>query len=227
MAKDRFGCPNKQKSRETLWKTLSRNLHPPLARILIFPGSDRYELDTVLKLGFRPENIYLVEKNPAVKATFTRRASKGVLPPPENFLRMLASDAAKVLKKRGVTLDASHLDFCSHCESGEMFSETQKFFKTGIVKNNGLVALTVLAGREQDFDAIKGNAHSFGVKGGQAERFKQFGKSDQGRLYRIWKAVGMELHAVDFGRYHNTHTNSPMLWSVFKVNKLNEHIQKS
>ena len=219
---DRFGSLGKQEGRVKIWRTISRSIHPPLAKVLFLPGSKHYELDTVLSFGYRPENIFLVEKNPAVKANFTRIPRQDHCPKPENFLRMLVSEAAVKLKARGVTLNAAHLDFCSHCESKETFSETQKFLRSGIMKENGLLAITVLATREREIDHLLGLTVSFGVKSqkGLDRRFEQLSNQDQGRLYMLWHTVGAKLDAINFGKYYNEKTRNSMLWAIFKVQKI-------
>lgn len=223
MAADRFDDTNKQACREQIWRIIARETHPPLARVLHFPGTARHELDVMLSRGFRPENIFMVEKNPAVKAIFTRRARDRILPPPSNFYRMLLSEASEKLSQRGICLDAAHLDFCANCTSNEMFSEIKQFYQSGICKENALVAITILTGREHDIDFIRGTGIANKVTdqdSTRVTRFNQFSTAERGRIYRIWQTLGVKMTLMEFGKYLNMRTHNPMIWTVFRINRL-------
>lgn len=190
--------------------------------VLCFPGSGRYEVDEIIDHHVALSNIYLVEKNPAVKAIFTRRARTGLLPPPENFLRMWLSEAVHHLHQRRVLLDVAHLDFCQNCTSDELQSELLAFIKSRILKDGGLLAVTVLAGREHEIDEVRGTGWSFEVvdfhgRPQPHSSFRMLSLGDQGRFARLWRILGGSMILRQFGKYQNTRTNNPMLWGIFEI----------
>jgi hypothetical protein len=119
------------------------------------PGSTYCETEVVFNLGFRPQNVYLVEKNPATLANFTRRCVGKPVPPRENILRMLLSEAGTRLRSRGVRLDVAHLDFCENVESDKtMIAESRAFIRSGVFAERAMLAVTWQRGREHDVQRL-------------------------------------------------------------------------
>lgn len=162
----------------------------------------------------------MIEKNAAVKANYTRRSDKRqqAMPPKENHYRMLLSDAVRKLQQRGIQIHAAHLDFCTNCMSGEMFTEVQALLRSGIMAQRSHVAITVLASREHDMNDLLGlNRHYAVVNHRPTAPIPDLSRTDRGRLFRLWSSIGAELRVQHLGEYHNTRTNNHMLWAIFEV----------
>lgn len=227
MPTDPFGCPNKEQSRRQLWHWMAQHHTASTTNVLFFPGGTSYELEAILSQGFQPGHLFLIEKNAAVKANYSRRMAHRAIqqPPPENFYRMLLSEAAVKLKQRRIHIQAAHLDFCTNCMAGEMFHEIRALLQSGVMSPRSHLAITLLAGREHDIDDLRGLNQSFiAVDHGPWTGSSQPGltTNDRGRLFRLWNSIGAELRVQHLGRYHNTRTNNPMLWVIFEISPLQD-----
>lgn len=220
-------CPNKHTARLQIWAELTRFRHPPLTRVLLMPGATRYELDLVFAKGYKFESsVFLVEYNPAVWANLTRRSVGKSMPPKENQLHMLLSEAGIELVRRGIHLDVVHLDFCSNVEGHRlMTTELLKFLKSGVMAAESLIAISWLKGREHYLRDIEADGHTIGLSGGHqsdaGQGFLRMSVADRGRVYPVHKAfyeaLGVEIGVVKFGSYQNTRTRNPMLWAIFHL----------
>lgn len=223
-----YSCPNKQHARETIWQTLAAFKPPPRSRALLLPGPTRYELDVVLAQRFATENIWLVEKRPAIQANFTRRARTSVVPPKDHILRMLVSDAASHLVERRIAIDVAHLDFCTNCTREEMINETKSFIRA--LADDSLLAITWLRGREHQFYELQIRGLGFGIlyadpRCAAATTFSQFSSADRGRFQRVhealrpWETSGATVTIRQVGHYQNTITHNPMFWVIYHIIK--------
>lgn len=218
---DIYSCPNKQKAREAIWREFYRHKQSSLAKALMLPGSKPIEYQVALSKGFKPENIYLVEKNLAVLANFTRRARE-TSPPRQNIFRTMLSEASRILADRNVRLDFAHLDFCANCDSNEMLSETKLFFKSGVMKDDGLVAISWMLGREQEIDQLAHNGNGLNLYTPQADspllkHLASIRPTDRGRYAKVYEAIGTRVDILAMGSYFNTASGSNMMFGIFQV----------
>jgi len=207
-----YDDPDKRDACERIWDVLATRVADGPA--LIFPGPLPHEFNTLIRHGYKPENIFLVEdgscfKPPstpektagAIKALFTRRFPKGY---PLLWQKGHLSDVCKALVELGVSLAAAHLDFCKplgFLNSNSPAVEIEKFIKSCVMVD-GLLAITVLAAREQDGT-----------------------DNDEVRYRRMKRAVGIRLNfgvprtaeLILHGRYGNKGSNNPMIWGIFRI----------
>lgn len=226
---DPFADQNKHKSRLEIWRELSKFKPPIKSRCLLLPGGHRHEIDVVLSALYPPENVYLVERNAAVLANFTRRCVGKVVPPRTNIKRMLLSQAGEQLAKSGVELDVAHLDFCSNVEGDKlMIQEIKTFIKSEVMARDSMLAITWLAGREHDVARIGGNGASIKAVGEPltVETFNGMSFHDRGRLHRIYEAFDTSVTIQKLGRYRNANTYNPMMWGIFRVKRVGREIQQ-
>lgn len=208
----------KQKHRDEIWRTILREIGNPFnSKILIFPGSFRYELDTVLKYGFNPGNIFLIEKSMQVLANLTRKSKGLPYPPRENILRMLLSQASHTLRERRIYLSAAHLDFCQNC-AGNLVSETQAFFNANILTTTSFVAISFYRGREGNSESLRRSGR-MSVSYGESSSFDAFSDIDKGRIKTIYESVGYLARIIHTGSYFNIKANSNMMFFILKMEK--------
>lgn len=210
---DPFGCPNKARSRELIWSCLAQFKPPQAASTLILTGPKRYELDLLLQKRFDQNRIYLVEENVATFANFIRQCRDRPTPPRVNMLRMKLSQAAAVLLERGITIDLAHLDFCTTCVRKETIAEIQAFVRSGVMADPGVLAVSVLRGREPDLEDLSDSGEFFSVK----TMTTSLSAQDRGRVRKIYEAIGLDVELVQFGQYYNTRTRNPMQWIICKI----------
>lgn len=113
-------------------------------RVLILDESGALETLFLLRRGYRPENIHVVNKNPAVVAHVSMRCEKLGFRKPHTH----GGDVSKILESlstRGVALHAVHLDFCGNADRAIILkiSECVQHIATGTV-----LAVTVERARE-------------------------------------------------------------------------------
>jgi len=207
-----YADPDKRLACEEIWEVLASRVADGPA--LILPGPLPHEFNTVVRHGYNPKDIFLVEdgssfKPPstpertaaAIKALFTRCFPKGH---PLQWQRGHLSDVCKALVELGVSLAAAHLDFCKplgFLNSNSPAVEIEKFIKSCVMVD-GLLAITVLAAREQDGT-----------------------DNDEVRYRRMKRAVGIRLNfgvprtaeLILHGRYGNKGSNNPMIWGIFRI----------
>ena len=226
-SKHAFHCPFKQQARQTIWKELAWFKPPSQAKVLLLPGSTRYELDVVMGRGYLPGNIFIVERNSAALANLTRRYKNEPFPPKGNILRMELSDAVNELKTRGVILHVAHLDFCQNCQRGDIQKDVHHIVDSGILAEDSLLALTLLAEREnRGIEELQYGGWTFDILHSDPEcaaaiTYKSLSMNDRGRIRKMWEALGLsvQISVRQFGRYRNSETYTSMLWVIFRLQK--------
>jgi len=212
MGEHQYNDPDKRKACETIWDVLATRVADGPA--LMLPGPLPHEFNTALRHGYKPENLYLVEDGScfkrtstpiktaaAIKSLFTRRFPKGY---PLQWQKGHLSDVCKALVDRGVQLAAAHLDFCKplgFLNTNSPAVELEKFIKSGVMLD-GLLATTVLAGREQD---------------GTDNDEVRFRRMERAISVRLDFGVPRTAELIKRGKYWNKDTKNPMIWGIFEI----------
>ncbi len=198
-----YDAPEKQASREELHSILGREKS---GNLLILPGPRDYETRTAMKNGWALDHIILVDKSAAVLALHTRNFTKGERP----FLRVhtgLVSSVALKLAKKNQRITAAHIDFCQPIYAltlSEPTIEIPKFVQSGIM-DEGLLAITILSGREQDGCAS------------DTERYRRMtGLVKRGLRLAVVPRTASIIHQH---YYINPKSNNKMLWAIFDIRR--------
>lgn len=141
---------NKRQYRRTVYAFVDRCLgHRPVRerRVLLMEDVEALEVKFLLQHGYRPDNLVAVNVNAAVLATVTRHLDAAWLP----RIRTMTGDVfdvAQRCRRAGETFDVLHLDFTGP------FTETMRDrledFRNEIVRNDSIVIVNMLRGREFD-----------------------------------------------------------------------------
>ena len=198
-----YDAPEKQVAREELHSILGQERD---GNLLILPGPRDYETRTAVKNGWALDHIFLVDKTAAVLALHTRNFTERERPLLQKYTG-LVSDVASRLARRGRRITAAHIDFCQPIfalTASEPVIEIPKFVRSGIM-DEGLLAITILSGREQDGCA------------GNAERYRRM----EGLVKRGLKLATIPRTASNIhqGDYINPRSNNKMLWAVFEIRR--------
>jgi hypothetical protein len=205
-----YDDPNKRADSEKIWSTFA-SLTKCKGSALMFPGPKRHEFDTAIRCGYTPNQLILVEaqKNPrsaaAVKAAFTSEFPKN----DRGQLRWQTGWLSEVCYKLSETsekLTVAHVDFCKPLgfhNSDSPAVEIEKLIKSCVMVD-GLLAITVLGGREQDGT-----------------------DDDEIRYRRMLSAIRLRLHVgiprkakeIRRGKYWNNETSNPMVWGIFQIER--------
>lgn len=195
-----FDDAEKERVREEVWGTLTnqariRNIKNPTA--MIFCGPRRHEIDTVVRHGIPLERIVNVERNQGTMLHFTRLFSSQEKPKLLKYVGWLSDVAAKLVTQKRY-IQVAHLDFCDPIETLKKHSpriEVEKFITSGVMPK-GLVTITVLNGRVAGYT--------------EEQRFNILDHAINIRLPKPAKLV-------DYGKYRNVTTCSPMLWATYYI----------
>lgn len=233
--KSGYDFGNKKHYRRTLWNFIDNALRfkKPIRdrKVLIIDTSEAIETLFLVERGYKPENLTVVNRNPAELAWLTRRlrndhAITGV--------RTIADDAFEVADDK---FDVLNLDL-----TGPISTRLMERLKALEVKSESVIAVSILRGRESDagFRQIyrwleklenepdddadltqQGAAlmRSF-LLGHHRCDFSDDGPSDQDFI-RVFSLIpplkiqeSINIHLLDFawGRYASTAGSQTMLW---------------
>lgn len=224
---------NKRQYRRNVWNTLAGFCDPPrYSRALLMPSSEGDEVEVALSKGFRLDNLHLVDDNPAIAAHLKRRF------PLATTYGVRVGRAAERMAKRGITLDAANLDLCA-CLNERMLTEECRRFTASGVMERGLIALTLLRGREKaifreitarrEAEFLCPTDHLFP---GEIRPFGDVAASclgnDRGRVVLAMEALAGHPDLLQapyrcflcrYGTYRSTAGTQSMLWAVIKVHR--------
>ena len=209
----------KRHYRRNIWAAFRRDCPVPVhrAQALLMPTAEGDEVRVALNNGFREENLHLVDKNAAIAAHLKRRFPKSTC------YGVLVSRAAKRIARAGIELDVANLDLCGKV-TGPTYSELRQFVASGVVRDRGLVAVTLLRGRELAFNEIitDGFFHAGASCSDEADR---------GRMARLRFCIigtstpcdggtlGFDAEVVRYDRYRSTAGTQTMLWAALRLSK--------
>lgn len=202
--RDRYSNQQKQdKGRIPVWENLLKNYQG--GAVLLLPEKNRRELDVILSHNVNPENIYAVDKSPAIIATFTRELSKieraGI-----KRRGAMASVACGGWVKTGVKLEAVHFDLTGNVDGygyGSPRDQLERVARCGII-DNARIAITIEKGREA-----------------KKKTFKKFNRVKwlESAICNGLRGRGSVTYITQ-GEYQNG--PSPMLWVVFQISTKGE-----
>ena len=198
-----YDAVSKQTTRDEMWAVLGKK--PGIA--LIMPGPRRHEFDTAVKYGVHPEQLLLVESNPATKANFTRQFNHQERPQLQ-WQRGSLTQVCSALVKRGKRIQIAHLDFCKplgFLNSNSPAVEIERFIKSNILID-GFLAVTVLGGREQD---------------GTDSDSTRYNRLDRAVQMRLVIGTPRSMVVVSRGKYFNEVTHNPMIWTIYNITTTN------
>lgn len=207
----------KDSYRRQVWNAIEKNWANPSRgdrRVLILDTRDALETLFLIKRGYRPENIHVINREAVEVALLTRKLeSLGFRR--VNTYGVAFSDAVPRLKK--CNLDAVNLDFCANASDHllDWLCDARV-----IVRDNTVVALNMLAGREAD--PWKATYESMLRRGVPEESAGTFARLRLA-LATLSGAIGDEvascvLHFSNlvYRKYVST-SGQPMLWFVTKA----------
>ena len=200
---------------------------PDDAQIALMPSAEGKEIEVVESMGFRRENMHVIDRNPAIVATLQRRF------PGINTYGVEARYALSRMAKNGVRIDAANLDFCG-CVGSKILHEITVCSCTGafLPKENvgrwSAVAVTVLRGREygQRWDRLRGFVGDMTHDDDFVSRITDVNISarpltdmDVLRVVGIASALNHvgSVHLDRLGLYKSTAGNQTMLWGVYNL----------
>jgi hypothetical protein len=218
-----FGA--KRQYRRDVYAGFKRRLngHVGSAKHLLMPSIEGDEIEAALAAGYREENLYIVDRNPAIVATLKRRYKKATA----YGIDLL--DVPARLEREGVVLTSANLDLCS-CVTGDVVRVLYRFARMSAQCTDLCLCVTVLRGRERGdwWGKITDTGPRMQIvrvyEGGTLD--PRLTESDMGRLAMIWaplhgsdwqgkpKAIPV-LHRASFYRSHK----STMLWSAWTLEK--------
>jgi len=164
--KNGYNFKEKVKYRETVWKTLSKNVkNIQNKKILMFPAYDGDEIYVALKYGVQPKNIYACDENAGIIATAPWRKEF-----PE--IQVFGTKLERTIERMGdmgIKIDVANFDFCSNlCKS--VLDDLDNFVSK-IATPDFYFALTMLKGREPAVENMLAKM-IFKEINGTADRFK-------------------------------------------------------
>jgi hypothetical protein len=111
-------------------------------KLLFLPANHDEEIKVALKVGFKEENMYAVDDNPAMLATVKWRKDY----PKINVIGARLGRAFERLKEKGIKIDAANLDLCTNLQLW-MF-EDLSYFVENVMSEECALGITLLKGRE-------------------------------------------------------------------------------
>jgi hypothetical protein len=134
-----YNFGNKKQYRRTVWRQLADHCPVPRSEAVcvLMPSLEGDEIDVCLSKGFRPRNIHIVDREPAVVATLKRRY------PHVNAHGIDVARMAERLPEGSV--HCANLDLCGTTSNPTL--ETLMAFSS-VLARPGACAVTVLRGRE-------------------------------------------------------------------------------
>ena len=214
--------------REHLGDVSSKNL-------LLFPQSNIEEIKAALEVGFKPGNIYAIDKSAQVMSNLTMKLDRNGLPRVHTFGTYLSFATNRDLKNEysqkqipSGSIDAANLDFngwISHDFSGEVW----RFATSGVLRPISIVSITFFEGREQR--ETRDKLEKLGFSSHAKESFAHLGVQPitRGRLYYIQDLLGgklvhgqctNEVALLDTGSYLSPE-GGRFRWAMFILEKLN------
>lgn len=237
---DGYDFGNKRQYRRNIYRKVRDSFGGHLSEktCAIMPSIEGDEIDVAMHYGFRQSNICIIDRNSAIVATLKRRY------PLVRTYGVSAADAARRIVNDIGPVDFVNLDLCgpigdSTRETLSAWSEAGAFQDSS--KNSGVVALTVLRGRERDGLVANLNAETFkpkwwGVRRARilrpdehTDRFRlvwmakaieglDFAKQRRGEMLTDeWFRARYTAFAIAWGKYRSAAGSQTMLWGYFKV----------
>ena len=135
---------NKRQYRRNIWRTFRDACKGRLstAEALLMPSAEGDEIEAALNAGFREQNLHVVDDNPAIVAHLKRRYSRIMT------YGIPVAEAARRIAKSGSRLAVANLDLC-HNLSAPLRRTLFQFGAAEPMEQHGLIAVTMLRGREQ------------------------------------------------------------------------------
>lgn len=210
---------NKRQYRRTIWSRFRKHcvgrLH--LAQALLMPSLEGDEIDVALNKGFREENLHVVDRNPAIVATLKRR-----YPKIQTYGVELERAVAR-MADRGVTLDVANLDLCGQV-SLPLLQAVDAVAHDGAMNPGGLVAVTMLRGRESGLAGVSMAAHVRDwstVQRNADPVLSALTLQDCWRLGKVQRALCAgdlwDAGIVATGRYKSVAGSQTMIWGVYQL----------
>lgn len=112
--------------------------------VLLMPSIEGFEITEAYNRGFRPEQLHVVDKSPAVVASLQRRF------PGINTYGVSVERACQRIARNGVVLGAANIDFCGSF-SRPLFRIIRDCWASGAL-DSAFVFFTFLRGREDKYE---------------------------------------------------------------------------
>lgn len=213
---DGYDFGNKRQYRRSVWACFRREFggHVADKSALLMPSVEADEVDVAVGNGFKPSNLFAVDKNPAIAATIRRKH-----PLLGRSLGCSAGKACFRLADESVELDALNLDFTGNVSEAYL-DEVTAVSVSGALSANAFVAVTMLRGRESDWVLRKTTVSRIVSSVGRREMYWDMPTNDMKRLLRIaqcFELSGRSAMLVSSSAYKSTSGHQTMLWAVFAV----------
>lgn len=227
-----YDFAQKRQYRRDIYASVRAAFHGHLSdrRCAILPSSEGDEIESALRAGFKQRHICIIDENPAIVATLRRRY------PSVTAIGVTASRAAKRVLDEFGRVDFVNLDLCGPIGK-PLWDTLEAWRQHSVVTEGGLMAVTVLRGRER---------HEFGAPVKVTTRRLTGAAStcnladrDMLRLARITAvigglppdAIGKRITALKYlsrevsltpfsvrhGTYRSTAGHQTMLWALWKL----------
>jgi len=128
--------------RRELWGYIAQLVDLDWGRVAILPAKNGMELDVLRSFGVGDDQIHIIDKNPAIVATHRKRT-----PTLGGTYGVTLARAFEIMAARQMVIQAAHIDLCTNLND-HMLAEISHVVSSGVLDINGVLAITILRGRE-------------------------------------------------------------------------------
>lgn len=139
---------NKRQYRREVWALFRKELGQDRASadVLLMPSLEGAEIEVALRAGFREQRLHVLDRNPAIVATLRRRFSR---------INTYGIPLSRIGERAPQGFfAAANLDLTANVGDG-FYREVNAFARAGVVRDGGLVAISILRGREMKLGELK------------------------------------------------------------------------
>lgn len=215
-----YAFVEKEEYRQLVWSGFVRFFGRSVdtKRVLLLPSIEGREVEVAIEHGFREENLFVVDKNPAIVATLKRRFSK------IHTYGVTASRACKRIFQEGVILDGANLDFTGQvCSS--LTLEMESILTSKCWSDPSFIAVTVMRGREgghslEVIQSVRSRSRLVSRFKGLDVGSRGITEKDAGRLFSPFlPAMRLDtmVTPVRCGAYLSPESGLTMLWGCFRI----------
>lgn len=187
----------------------------------ILPSIEGDEIEAAIRAGFHQSHIAIIDRNPAIVATLKRRY------PLVTSIGVDADRAARRVVEAIGPIDLVNLDLCGPI-GRTTYDTIDAWMSAGAIKSRGLLAITVLRGRETGEPFKAAREHNL-IAASDVERARIPAGTDLVRTTQLynrlsgthvstraeWSRSGYGACVIRSGVYRSTAGSQSMLWILF------------
>jgi hypothetical protein len=182
----------KRQYRRTIWRHFANYFHGDRSdkQLLLMPSKEGDEIEVAKCVGFREENMHVVDKNPAIVASLTRRYPK------ITTYGVTVVNAVVRARRQGVRFHAVNLDLCTNL-SNELVETVNVLGRSDVLHHGALVAVTCLRGRELNSDGYRNLVQKSRVVHGTPSWAGDYTEMDLARLGTIRTCLSKHVVSIN------------------------------